>query len=204
VPPLSPKISSVSLVGGDPLSARGVHSTTFHIALLHPEIPNNTGNIGRTCMATGCSLHLIKPLGFDTSEKACRRAGLDYWPRLRPTEHESWESFAATSPVRADPSRLWLFTTKTSRPIWDAHFHKGDTLLFGKETAGLPETLLNCYPDQLLTLPMIPAERSLNLATAVCASIYEGLRQLAATGGVILDPAGRIVVNGSVTSDVAD
>ncbi|MBL8758519.1 MAG: tRNA (cytidine(34)-2'-O)-methyltransferase [Phycisphaerae bacterium] len=154
----------------------------FHVALHEPEIPNNTGNIGRTCVATGCALHLIHPLGFSTSVKACRRAGLDYWPRLAPAEHASWDAYLAS----ARPPRLWLFTTKSARTLWDADLLPGDHLVFGKETRGLPDHLLSAHPDRLLTLPMIPGERSLNLATAVCAAVYEGLRQCAARGTLTL------------------
>ena len=161
----------------------------FHVVLHEPEIPNNTGNVGRTCVATGCSLHLIRPLAFDTSEKACRRAGLDYWPRLAPAEHDSFDAFHST----VAPTRLWLFTTKATRTLWNAGFARGDALVFGKETAGLPSALLARYPDRLLTLPMMPDERSLNLATAVCAAIYEGLRQLAARGDLALDPQARLL-----------
>lgn len=165
----------------------------FHVVLHEPEIPNNTGNIGRTCIATGCALHLIHPLGFSTSEKACRRAGLDYWPRLRPTEHPSWDAYIAAATSSAPP-RLWLFSTKAVRPLWQADFRPGDHLVFGKETAGLPAALLERYPDRLLTFPMLPTERSLNLATAVCAAVYEGLRQLTARGDTSLDDRGRLVL----------
>lgn len=167
----------------------------FRIVLHEPEIPNNTGNIGRTCIATGCSLHLIRPLGFDTSEKACRRAGLDYWPRLRPVEHDSLGAFLTAQPTPRD--RLWMFSTKTPRPVWDVALRAGDTLIFGKETAGLPDSLLAEYSDRLVTLPMVAGERSLNLATAVCAAVYEGLRQLAAAGTIALDGSGRILPPGS-------
>jgi tRNA (cytidine/uridine-2'-O-)-methyltransferase len=160
----------------------------LHIVLHHPEIPNNTGNIGRTCIATGCALHLVHPLGFSTSEKACRRAGLDYWPRLNPTEHANWEGYADA----LRPASSWFFTTKTARPVWDAELRRGDHLVFGKETAGLPASLLDAHPDRLLTLPMAPGERSLNLATAVCAAVYEAIRQMAVRGEVQLDDAGRI------------
>lgn len=157
--------------------------------MLHePEIPNNTGNIGRTCIACSCALHLIRPLGFDTSEKACRRAGLDYWPRLRPTEHDSFEAYRAAAPG----ARTWVLTTRATRPVWDADFRRGDHLLFGKETRGLPAEVLALYPERLLTLPMAPTERSLNLSTAVCAVVYEGLRQLVARGDARLDSAGRL------------
>ena len=166
---------------GDPL---------LHIVLHEPEIPNNTGNIGRTCIATGCALHLITPLGFDTSEKACRRAGLDYWPRLQPTEHEGWPAYlhAAGNP------RLWLFTTKTARPAWDVEFHPGDHLIFGKETRGLPQPILDAHSGRLVTLPMVVGERSLNLATAVCAAVYEAIRQMTVRNEVSLDSAGRILL----------
>ena len=160
----------------------------FHIVLHEPEIPNNTGNIGRTCIATGCALHLIRPLAFDTSEKACRRAGLDYWPRLQPREHDSFDAYLA----REAPPRLWFFTTKAAAPLWHANLQPGDHLVFGKETRGLPDALLARFPDRAVVLPMVPHERSLNLATAVCAAVDEGLRQLAQRGDVTLDPAGRL------------
>lgn len=160
----------------------------FEIVLHEPEIPNNTGNIGRTCVATGCGLHLIKPLGFDTSEKACRRAGLDYWPRLRPKEHESWAAYRASSPK----ARVWMFTTKAARAVWDVRLERGDHLVFGKETRGLPEELLREFDGKLVTLPMVPDERSLNLATAVCAAVYEGARQLVTRGEIEMDERGRL------------
>ena len=148
----------------------------FRVVLCQPEIPNNTGNIGRTCVATGCSLDLISPLGFETSEKACRRAGLDYWPRLGVKEHDSLEAFLAT----VQNPRVWALTTKTSRTYYQADFQPGDCLLFGKETAGLPQTVLDQYSTTCIRMPMVPGERSLNLATAVCAVVFEGIRQLAA------------------------
>ncbi|MFG0286326.1 MAG: tRNA (cytidine(34)-2'-O)-methyltransferase [Phycisphaerales bacterium JB039] len=158
--------------------------------MLHqPEIPNNTGNIGRSCLALGAALHLIRPLGFETSVKALRRAGLDYWPRLRPREHESWEAFRKAEPDRP----LWLLTTRASRPLFEVRLRPGDALVFGRETAGLPEDLLRRHPDRLVTLPMMPAERSLNLATAVCAALCEGVRQLIGSGDVTLDEQGRLV-----------
>ncbi len=163
----------------------------FHIVLHEPEIPNNTGNIGRTCVATGCSLHLIQPLGFDTSEKACRRAGLDYWARLRPTEHASWDAFLTTQ----RPARLWFFTTHAKRPLTGLAsplLREGDYLVFGKETRGLPPSLLAQHPDSLITLPMLEGERSLNLATAVCSVVYLGIDHLQRAGLVTLTPEGRL------------
>lgn len=165
-----------------------VTAPLFHVVLHEPEIPNNTGNIGRTCIATGCSLHLVHPLGFSTSVKACRRAGLDYWPRLQPTEHPDWPLYLASQ----RPASMWLLTTRAARPVWDAQFRRGDHLVFGKETAGLPDEILAANPDRLVTLPMVPEERSLNLATAVCAVVYEGIRQLREAGDLSLDESGRL------------
>lgn len=154
----------------------------LHIVLHEPEIPNNTGNIGRTAIVLGCALHLIEPLGFDVSEKACRRAGLDYWPRLGVKQHANWDAFVATQV----PERLWLFSAHATRNVFDADIRRGDCLVFGKETAGLPEPLLARYADRCLRFPMVPGERGLNLATAVCAAAYEGVRQMAARKELVL------------------
>ena len=158
------------------------------MVLHRPEIPNNTGNIGRTCLALGCALHLIRPLGFDTSVKALRRAGLDYWPRLAVREHDSWEAFRAAEAGRP----LWLLSSQATRPVWDAPLAPGDALVFGSETSGLPADLLAPHQDRLIGLPMVPHERSLNLATAACAVVCEGIRQLASRGEIRLDETGRI------------
>ncbi len=144
--------------------------------------------MGRTCIACGCSLHLIRPLGFDTSEKACRRAGLDYWPRLQPREHDDWDAYRRGFP----DARLWFFSTKAKRPAWDVDLRRGDHLVFGKETRGLPESLITEHADRLVTFPMAPGERSLNLATAVCAAVYEGIRQCVARGEAGVTPDGRL------------
>ena len=164
-------------------------SPLLHVVLHEPEIPNNTGNIGRTCVALDCALHLIHPLGFDLDEKACRRAGLDYWPRLDVREHDSLERYLDTH----HDARLWVLSTKGTRPVWEADFAPGDHLLFGKETRGLPPEVLDRFADRLVTLPMVPSERSLNLATAVCAVAYEGVRQLIGSRAASLDANGRIV-----------
>ena len=168
-------------------------SPLFHVVLHEPEIPNNTGNIGRTCVATGCSLQLIHPLGFDTGEKACRRAGLDYWPRLRVGHHDSWSQYL----TRERPRRFWFFSTKGRRTLFDQALEPGDALVFGKETRGLPPEMLAEHPNNVLTLPMVPSERSLNLATAVCAVVYEGVRQMIGSGVVGLDDQGRLVLPGA-------
>jgi len=155
----------------------------FNIVLLQPQIPNNTGNIGRTAAATGCRLHVVHPIGFDMSAKARRRAGLDYWDLVDCREHEDWPAFLAAE----TPRRLWLFTTKARRLCWEASFQRGDFLLFGQETAGVSPATHQWVTDQYgqearLTLPMVEGARSLNLATAVCAAVYEGWRQVAVAG----------------------
>lgn len=156
----------------------------FHLVLVQPEIPNNTGAIGRTAMATGCRLHLIHPLGFDLSEKACRRAGLDYWPHLDVVEHASWSAYLESE----SPARPWLLTTRAERLIWEADFRRGDHLLFGGETRGAPESVHDWardHPDgdRRLRLPLldVPEARSLNLANAACATLYEALRRIHAS-----------------------
>ena len=166
-------------------------SPLFHITLHQPEIPNNTGNIGRTCVAVGAALHLIRPLGFSTSEKACRRAGLDYWPRLNVREHDNWEAYLKDT--AAPTAQRWLFSTKAKRTVFDADLRRGDHLIFGRETAGLPDDILIRDPEHVVSLPMAAGERSLNVATAVCAAVYEGIRQLLAQGQVRLDADGRLV-----------
>jgi tRNA (cytidine/uridine-2'-O-)-methyltransferase len=167
----------------------------LRVVLHEPEIPNNTGNIGRSCVAVGAALHLVKPLGFDTSEKACRRAGLDYWPRLGVREHENFDAFLADTP----PAPIWLFSSKGRRPYFDAPLRAGDSLVFGKESAGLPDHLLERYPDRVLVLPMVPHERSLNLATAVCAVLYEAVRQEVERKTLTLDELGRLRIPRSIT-----
>ncbi|MEL6498933.1 MAG: tRNA (cytidine(34)-2'-O)-methyltransferase [Planctomycetota bacterium] len=165
----------------------------FQVVLHEPEIPNNTGNIGRTCVATGCALHLIEPIGFDLSERACRRAGLDYWPRLNLRTHGSFESYADATP--AADGRRWFFSGRTGRLAYDADFQPGEHLVFGKESVGLPDAVLQTAPDRVLRLPMARGERSLNVATVVCTAIYEGLRQCAARGDLSLDASLRFAAN---------
>lgn len=162
----------------------------FQIVLHEPEIPNNTGNIGRTCMATGCALHLIRPLGFDTSEKALRRAGLDYWPRLNVIEHENWEGYVRST----SPARQWFTSGKSGIPVWQADLRPGDHLVFGKETAGLPDSLLTAHSDRVITLPMVAGERGLNVSTVVCAVIYEGIRQCVARRELAIDAHSRMTL----------
>ncbi len=146
----------------------------FHIILNNPEIPQNTGSIGRLCVSTNSQLHLVHPLGFDTSAPYLRRAGLDYWQHLNPTHYRDWEDFLARNPA----GRLWLFTTKGDRRHTDVAWRDGDGLVFGRETAGLPAPILEANPDRLVKIPM-PGDfhRSLNLAQAAAVGLYEALRQ---------------------------
>src|ERR1051325_6804044 len=136
----------------------------LHVVLVEPEIPPNTGNIGRLCLATGAHLHLVGPLGFSIEDRALKRAGLDYWKDVRVSV---WESFAALQAAQPASARYFFLTTKTDRAYWDARFRDGDFLVFGRETKGLPESLLESNREHLLTIPMGDGTRSLNLATAV-------------------------------------
>lgn len=146
----------------------------LNVVLVEPEIPMNTGNIARTCAATGVALHLIHPLGFDISEKAVKRAGLDYWDMLNIYEYASLEDFFQKHP---QPD-LWLATTKAPQRYSDVVYQPDCFLFFGKETAGLPQDFIDRYPDRGVRLPMLPSARSLNLANAVAVMTYEALRQM--------------------------
>ena len=146
----------------------------INIVLVEPEIPMNTGNIARTCAATGSRLHLVRPLGFDISDKAVKRAGLDYWSMVDLQVYDSLEELFRRNP---DP-QVWLTTTKAARCYTDAAYTDGCWLFFGKETAGLPQGLLERYPERCVRLPMRENARSLNLANTVAAVTYEALRQL--------------------------
>lgn len=144
------------------------------VALVHPQIAPNTGNIGRLCVATGTALHLVRPLGFVLSDHNLRRSAMDYWPRLNVTVHDDLEAFAATMAS----TRLWLFTSKARRSFWDAEFQNGDCLVFGSETSGLPAAFVERYAGQALRIPQIAGERCLNLSTAAGAALYEALRRV--------------------------
>ena len=146
----------------------------LNIVLVEPEIPQNCGNIARTCAATGSRLHLIRPLGFDISEKAVRRAGLDYWHMVEVRDYENLEEFFAKNQVE----EMWCLSTKAPRSYTEAVFHDGCYLFFGKETKGLPEDFLRAHYDACVRIPMRPDARSLNLSNAVAVTVYEALRQL--------------------------
>ena len=148
----------------------------FHIVLVHPEIPPNTGNVIRLAANTGCTLHLIEPLGFSMEDKHMRRAGLDYHEYAPVLRHASWESFLNTA--QPDRARMFAMTTKGSRTAHDMHFHAGDWFVFGSETSGLPADIRNQFDaPQRLRLPMREGQRSLNLSNAVAVIVFEAWRQ---------------------------
>lgn len=147
----------------------------LHVVLVEPEIPPNTGNIARLCLAAGARLHLVEPLGFSIGEKQLKRAGMDYWEKC---DVKTWPSLDALR-AQAGEARFFYFTTKVSRPYWEQAFGPGDHLVFGRETRGLPETLLAANAARCLTIPMRPEARSLNLATSAGIVLYEAVRQLA-------------------------
>lgn len=146
----------------------------LNIVLVEPEIPQNCGNIARTCAATGSVLHLIKPLGFDISDKAVKRAGLDYWHLVDVRVYENLEDFFARNDVR----QMWCLSTKAPRYYTEAAYADGCYLLFGKETKGLPETFLEANRECCVRIPMLAQARSLNLSNAVAITVFEALRQL--------------------------
>jgi len=150
----------------------------FNLVLVHPQIPNNTGAIGRLCVNAGASLHLIKPIGFDIDEKAVRRAGLDYWAKLDLHVWESLDEFFANNAIT---DNAYFATTKTDRPYFQADFKEGDFIFFGSETAGIPEDILNKYQSQTITIPMTKEGRSLNLAISTGIVLYDAIRQNYAT-----------------------
>jgi tRNA (cytidine/uridine-2'-O-)-methyltransferase len=148
-----------------------------HVVLVHPEIHWNTGNAGRSCLAAGAQLHLVKPLGFSLDDREVKRAGLDYWEHVRPRIWESWEELEAELPGLGEP---YFFSTKGSRTFWDAPLGSlpNVVLVFGRETGGLPASVHERYRDRMLAMPIVSQHvRSLNLSTAVGIALYEVLRQ---------------------------
>ena len=146
----------------------------MNIVLVEPEIPPNTGNIGRLCLAVDAHLHLVGPLGFSIDDKTLRRAGLDYWDQVKVT---AWDSLDMLFDSQQPDARNFFLTTKCDRPYYEEQFRAGDYLIFGRETKGLPESLLAQHPERLLTIPMTNKTRSLNLATAVGIVLFEAIRQ---------------------------
>ena len=150
----------------------------LNVVLHQPEIPSNTGNIARTCLATGARLHLVKPLGFSIDDRQLKRAGMDYWHEVDVRLWESLEElFAATEPAM---ERRFFFTTKSRRPYFEADYQPGDWFFFGRETKGVPEPLLAAHAGQCVTIPMTNGARSLNLSVAVGVAVFEARRQFAA------------------------
>ena len=152
----------------------------LHIVLFQPEIPQNTGNIGRMCALTRSRLHLIHPLGYKITDRNLKRAGMDYWYSLDVHEHVNWQAFQASD---KRPKKLWLFTTKTTTRFWDVRYEDGDGLVFGNEGHGAPDWLHDELADTRVTIPHANAElRSLNLSTAAGIAAYEALRQIGTLG----------------------
>ncbi len=145
----------------------------LNVVLYEPEIPANTGNIGRTCVATGTRLHLIEPLGFVLTEKALKRAGLDYWPQLDVTRYACYEEFLERNPG----AKIYMATTKGRRAYTEVAYEPDCYLMFGKESAGIPEEILREHPDEAVRIPMLPGTRSLNLGNSAAIMLYEALRQ---------------------------
>ena len=149
----------------------------FSVVLLRPEIPHNTGAIGRLCVGLGVPLHLVRPLGFHLDDRSIARAGLDYWPHLDVTVHDTWDDYHAAM----KPKRLRMLSTHGERSLYDCTFRAGDALVFGNESSGLPSGFYECYRESLFRIPMPGAHaRSINLANAVAIAAYECHRQLSA------------------------
>ena len=159
-----------------------VSDPSFHIVLHEPEIPQNTGNIGRTCLAIGAKLWLVRPLGFRLDDHHLRRAGLDYWQDLAWEVVDDWQALAAVLP----PERHWYFSAHARRPHWDASYTQGAVLVFGSETRGLPDAICDREQPRAVRIPTTDAVRSLNLSNAVAIAAYEALRQVdrASAGGL--------------------
>lgn len=150
----------------------------FHIVLVEPEIPANTGNIARTCAATGAILHLVHPLGFRTDDKTLKRAGLDYWYAVDVRHHNSFEELQAQFPE----ARFFCASTRNSKVYSEQTYRDGDFFVFGKETKGLPQSILDAYPDTCIRIPMTDKVRSLNLSNSAAIVIFEAFRQLGFPG----------------------
>jgi tRNA (cytidine/uridine-2'-O-)-methyltransferase len=155
-------------MGGDTIAAM------FHVVLVEPEIAANTGNIGRTCVGLKSKLHLVGQLGYSITDRRLKRAGLDYWPYLDFVHHPTWDDWMKQVP---DPSRVFFFSTKAAKSLYEPEFRAGDWFVFGRETRGLEPWVIEKYPSQALKIPMIGPIRSLNLATAAAIVLFEGYRQ---------------------------
>ncbi len=152
-----------------------MHQSNFNIVLIEPQIPNNTGNIGRTCVATNSALHLVHPLGFEITDSRVKRAGLDYWGDLDLKEYKNTEEFFSKI---TEPKRMFFFSARAETSFYDVSLDQGDYLVFGREADGLSESIKDKYKDQLVKIPFPGQVRSFNLSNAVAMVLGEGLRQL--------------------------
>jgi len=150
-------------------------NSRFNVVLIEPEIGANTGNIGRTCVGLNAKLHLVGKLGFDITDRRLKRAGLDYWPYLDFVHHGDWDTWWKEVP---DPSRVFFFSTKAQRSLFEVTFQEGDWLVFGRETRGLDPWVLEKFSNQTLKIPMTGPIRSLNVATSVAVALFEAFRQV--------------------------
>ena len=144
------------------------------VALIRPQIPPNTGQIARLCVAAGAELHLVRPLGFILSDRQLKRAAMDYWKRLKLTVHEDLDSFLK----QVDQQNMWMFSSGGQRSYWDVKYSPSDWLVFGNETQGLPDAMLEMPPQRVLRIPQVSGERCLNLSSAVALGLYEAIRQV--------------------------
>lgn len=172
----------------------------WNVVLHQPEIPPNTGAVGRTCVALQAKLWLVKPLGFRTDEKTLRRAGLDYWQHLNWQVVDHWQDLQEklASPPPATPTKMWFFSRFAERSFWDVELQVGDTFVFGCETSGLPRSLTSQYPDQLLRLPTTGAVRSINLSCSVAVCLFEAERQRLLGPAHCVSATGKQVDRGDV------
>ena len=153
---------------------------SLQIVLIEPEIPWNTGNVGRTCLALGAELVIVGRPGFSLEERAIRRSGMDYWPEVNLKRYKTWADFLSANPRRL----LFLFSAGARRDVWEADFSQGGSLIFGRESTGIPKDVLETYRDRTYRIPMEAGTRSLNLSTAVGMALYEGVRQNRTQGGI--------------------
>lgn len=157
----------------------------FRVVLVEPEIPQNTGNVGRTCVGTCSELHLVGKMGFDITDKNLKRAGLDYWPNLSWRHHLTEDEWVSGID---NPDRVFYFSTKATKTLWDVDFRQGDWFVFGKESQGLREEVLRQNMDRALRIPIRGPVRSFNVATAAALVVFEGMRQLDKRGELLKDP----------------
>jgi tRNA (cytidine/uridine-2'-O-)-methyltransferase len=154
----------------------------FHVVLVEPEIAANTGNIGRTCVGMNAKLHLVGKLGYNITDRRLKRAGLDYWPHLDFVHHPTWDAWWSGVP---DTSRVFFFSTKAKRSLYEPSFQRGDWFVFGRETRGLDPEIVERFAPQVLRIPMLGPIRSLNIATAAAIVLFEGYRQVSLQMGTI-------------------